>query len=238
MGQKNKNKKAVVLLHGIFQPSIAMSALALALKFSGYEVFNIDYPSSKKTIEQLVDIIHGKMTKKDVASYGELNFVGFSMGGVLTREIIRKYRPENLGRVVMIGSPNNGSEVSDNIKDWLPYKALYGPAGQQLTTAFQKAAVKDLKIDYPLGIIAGDSKYGHPWFKSFMPDAGHDGLVSIESTKLDGMDDHMVVSASHTSLQLSPKVIRQVVYFLENGKFDTGNKPKAPKSGANNTPKP
>ena len=38
-------------------------------------------------------------------------------------------------RVVMLGPPNGGSEVADLLKNVAPYRAFYGPAGQQLGTS-------------------------------------------------------------------------------------------------------
>ena len=51
------------------------------------------------------------------------------MGGLVIRALLNRYRPDNLGRVVQIGTPNHGSEVADFLKnDWL-YRLFFGPAG-------------------------------------------------------------------------------------------------------------
>jgi triacylglycerol esterase/lipase EstA (alpha/beta hydrolase family) len=123
----------VVLLHGIARSSSHMKSLEKHLQAHGYEVINIDYPSTQHSLEGLVAIISAELSKK-LTEDKPVHFVGYSMGGLLIRAIINKKRPQNLGRVVQLAPPNNGSEVSDFFKNnWL-YKKFYGPAGQQLTT--------------------------------------------------------------------------------------------------------
>ena len=62
---------------------------------------------------------------------GPIHFVGHSMGGLLTRVYLARYRPARLGRVVMLGTPNGGSELADLLKGLAIYRAFYGPAGLQ-----------------------------------------------------------------------------------------------------------
>lgn len=72
--------------------------------------------------------------------------------------------------------------------------------------------------EFELGVIAG-SKSINPLFSSWIPGAD-DGTVSIARTKVAGMDDFLVVHHSHFFIMKSREVIRQVIFFLENGRFD------------------
>jgi hypothetical protein len=47
----------------------------------------------------------------------------------------------------------------------------------------------------------------------------NDGRVSVENTKLDGMADHIIVSASHPWLVRNKMAIDQTIAFLKDGKF-------------------
>lgn len=143
--------------------------------------------------------------------------IGYSMGGILVRSLINKYPPEKLGRVVQLAAPNNGSEVSDFLLNNWFYKKIYGLAEQQLTTN-NKATKKLLdKVDYVLGVIAGNSTIDP--ISSYIIGGDDDGKVSIASTKFEGMKDHIVVSASHTFFPSNTDVHKQTLYFLKNDAF-------------------
>jgi len=124
------------------------------LKEKGYTVYNLDYPSTSHTLEKLTAIVAADIASK-IRADKPVHFIGYSMGGIVTRAVLNKFRPDNLGRVVQLASPNNGSEVADFLKDnWL-YEKVYGPAGKQLVT--DGAGIDDLlgKVDYELGVVAG-----------------------------------------------------------------------------------
>ena len=127
---------------------------------------------------------------------GSVHFVCHSMGGLAGAGLLARYRPKHLGRVVMLGTPNSGSEIADRLKNFGAYRAFFGPAGQQLGT--QRSAVDHAlfpPVDYPVGIIAGNRSID-PVAGTMLPKP-HDGRVSVANTKLDGMADHVVVAASH-----------------------------------------
>lgn len=211
------NGDYVVLLHGISRSSKQMNKLGLYLQKEGYEVINIDYPSTDYSLEVLTDSIHADLSKKMVENK-PVHFVGYSMGGLLTRTIIHKYNPTNLGRVVQLATPNHGSEVSDFFKNNYVYKKILGSAGQQLITDQQKIEHLFGKIYYDLGIIAGNSTVA-PISSIVIIPGEDDGRVSIESTRLEGMKDHIIIPASHTFLPSKEIVHQQVVHFLKNGVF-------------------
>jgi hypothetical protein len=62
---------------------------------------------------------------------------------------------------------------------------------------------------------------------SFLFKEAHDGRVSVQSTRLEGMKDHTVLNASHTLIMQRKALHHQVLTFLKNGKFEP-QKPKKP----------
>lgn len=206
----------VIVLHGIFLGSWHMRPLVRYLEEEGYEVINIGYPSTRYPVEELINLTQHDIQTKLTDKTRIVHFVGYSMGGLLVRGILTQYRPEHLGRVVQIATPNHGSEVADFWKNNFLYKKLYGPAGQQLTTNADNTALFG-PIDYELGIIAGNATIDP--FSSFLVPGENDGKVSVESTKLEGMKDHTVVSASHFFFPRNKTMQGQVLSFLKEGSF-------------------
>lgn len=208
----------VVLLHGIGASARSFRRMARALERNGYATLNLDYPSRRKALDALALDIHPAVTRFAGNLGGQVHFVCHSMGGLLTRVYLAQYRPPNLGRVTMLGTPNGGSEIADRLKNVLLYRAFFGPAGQQLGTLRDAATMALLPpIDYPVGIIAGDLSV-YPVAAAFLP-WPHDGRVSVASTKLDGMADHVVVRTSHPWLVFSEEAIAFTLAFLRDGKF-------------------
>ena len=148
------------------------------------------------------------------------------MGGLLIRAYLNKYRPEKLGRVVMIGTPNQGSEVADFVQNWRLYQKLYGPAGQQLITKQDSFSHFFGQVDYELGVIAGNRPIDI--ISSRIISKPNDGKVSIDSTKITGMKGHVVVPSSHTFFPTHKQTWQQTLNFLQNGQFTgTNNAPSS-----------
>jgi pimeloyl-ACP methyl ester carboxylesterase len=208
----------VVLLHGISRTSRSLREMQTAIEASGLATLNVGYASRRKTLQALAEDIHPAIERFVDRTEGSVHFVGHSMGGLLARVYVGRYRPKRLGRVVMLGTPNGGSEIADHLKDFLPYRAWFGPAGQQLGTIRDAALGVILPpIDYPVGIIAGNRSV-YPISSVFLPKP-HDGRVSVENTKLEGMADHIVIGASHPWLPRNARAIEQTIVFLRGGRF-------------------
>ncbi len=202
-----------------------MMPLESQLKKSGFDCLNIKYPSRNHPIEELADIVAEKMENEPAyKTASKTHFVGHSMGGLLSRYIIARHRPPNLGSVVMMGTPNQGSEVADFLADnkYLApaFHTIFGPASHQLRTSH--AHIDDGKVDYDLGIIASDISINPLGKKIF--DGANDTLVAVEKTNLEGRKGHIVMPSTHTIMMWDPRIQKQVLHFLEKGDFDYNDK--------------
>jgi pimeloyl-ACP methyl ester carboxylesterase len=210
--------QGVVLLHGIARTKRSMNRLERHLKSAGFATLNLDYPSRRKSLDALARDIHVGIARFADRIEGPVHFVGHSMGGLLIRVYLADHSLERPGRVVMLGTPNGGSELADRLKHLALYRAFYGPAGQQLSTTGD-ATLRALPLpDYPIGIIAGRRALNPVATFSRLP-RPHDGMVAVRSTRLDGMTDHVVIAASHTGLTHHPAAIAQTIAFLREGRF-------------------
>jgi pimeloyl-ACP methyl ester carboxylesterase len=210
------NDEAVILLHGLARNASSMNKLESALIEQGYKVVNVDYPSTKHDIESLAELSIGNAID-EVGPHSKIHFVTHSMGGILVRQFLRRHKMPSLGRVVMMGPPNSGSEIVDLLQNLPGFKAVNGPAGLQLS-AKKNALPNQLgPADFELGIIAG-SRSVNLVLSTMLP-MPNDGKVSVESSKLAGMTDHITLPVTHTFMMRNPAVIKQVIVFLQCGKF-------------------
>lgn len=212
-------REGIVLLHGIAKTARSMLPMQRALERAGYRVLNLTYPSRRGAIEDLAGVIRPAVAAFESGLGGApLHFVGHSMGGLLARVYIARYRPARLGRVVMLGTPNGGSEVADALKRIPPVRAFFGPAGLQLTSRDRHDWKRSLPpVDYPLGIIAG-IRTVNPLL-SLIVARPNDGKVSVASTRLEGMTDHVLVRKSHPFIAMGRVPIGHTLAFLREGRF-------------------
>ncbi len=195
--------------------------MELALGDAGFATLNLDYDSRRKGLDALAEDIHPPLDRFAQNLTGPVHFVCHSMGGLLARVYLARHRPVRLGRVVMLGTPNGGSEIADRLKNLAAYRAYFGPAGQQLVTRRDAATSALLPtIDYEAGIIAGNRSV-YPITSMGLP-RPHDGRVSVANTRLDGMADHIVIRTSHPWLVRNTDAIAQTIAFLRDGKFANG----------------
>ena len=207
----------VVLLHGLAKTPRSFGRMERTLRKQGFATLNLAYPSRKHPLEVLVEDVHAAIHPFALQT-DALYFVTHSMGGVLAQLYLAKYRPSRLHRVVMLGPPNGGSEVTDFLKETAPYRAFYGPAGQQLGTKRLQSSGRLPPPDYSVGIIAGN-KTIDPISSFFIVPRPNDGRVSVESTRLSGMTDHIVLGATHSGLLRHQDAINQTISFLRDGRF-------------------
>lgn len=214
-----ESDECVVLLHGLARTSSAMKPLVTPLQSAGYEVVNVEYPSRDHDIQTLAPMAVkalGIDQCSDTAA--QFHFVTHSLGGILVRYFAEHHGIEKLGRVVMIAPPNQGSEVVDHLRDVPGFKLLNGPAGLQLGTDENSIPRQLGAVTFPLGVIAGTGTI-NPILSQYLPNPD-DGKVSVENTKVEGMDDFIVFAHTHTFIMRSEDVIEQVIHFLLNGGFN------------------
>jgi pimeloyl-ACP methyl ester carboxylesterase len=208
----------VVLLHGIAVGAWTLKRMERALRARGFATLNLGYASRKKTLEALADDIHPAVRDFADRLDGPLHFVGHSMGGLLARVYVAKHRPRRLGRVVMLGTPNGGSEIVDLLQAFPVYRWYFGPAGMQLTTDPKRTFTSLPPLDYPVGVVAGDLS-AYPISSFFILPRPNDGRVSVASSRLAGMTDHVTIKTVHSVLPYHPAAIGQTIAFLSDGSF-------------------
>lgn len=209
------NRETVVLLHGLGRNKAAMWLLAWRIEDAGFDVIRIGYDSLHETPGQILAGVSREIDACCKALSQPVHYVGHSLGGLVIRAYLAEREWRNRGRVVLIGTPNNGTPLVDEYKDtW--WMNLAGPTANALGTDPDSFPNSLPEPDYPVGVIAGLREGG--FAKALMP-GDHDGLVPVESTKVAGMSDFIVVETSHSLMRYNEEVARQTIAFLRKGEF-------------------
>jgi len=212
--------ECVIILHGLLRTSSSMEAMAEAVEAAGFVAVNIDYPSREYPIEVLAPMAVGKglVLCEAAGATDRIHFVAHSLGGILVRKYLTEKEIMNLGRVVMLGPPNQGSKAVDELGDVPGIDWVNGPAGRQLGKGPASVPLKLGPADFDLGIIAGNRTIDP--ITSAVLDDPDDGKVSVEDTKLEGMNDFIVVEHSHAFMMRLEQPIALTIRFLKTGSFN------------------
>lgn len=211
--------ECVVLLHGLIRTSSSMERMAEMLREEGFKTANIDYPSRDHTVEELAPMAVGDGLDVCRAEDGveTIHFVTHSLGGILVRQFLSENEIPELGRVVMLGPPNQGSAAVDQLGDVPGFDWLNGPAGKQLGKGEDSVPLRLGPATFELGVIAGNRTIDP--VTSAVLENPDDGRVSVEDTKLEGMADFVVVDHSHAFMMRMTRPIKLTIHFLRNGDF-------------------
>ncbi|MGL6257912.1 alpha/beta fold hydrolase [Vibrio sp. WXL210] len=217
----NPNAEKVVIVHGLGRSADSMTNLAQGLIDEGYQTCVLDYSSIGVTVEQLMLDTERQITAC-LDGDQTIHFVGHSLGGLIIRHhlhINKSLKDDHrLGQVVFIGTPHHGSDVADYYtqKFWAGW---FGEVANSLVTLDDGLAKTLPAPDYPFGIIAGTKSYR---LTSYLFAKPNDGLVSVDSATLEGMNDYWQVPLMHHQLRNHPSVVEQVINYLQNGSFGEG----------------
>ena len=202
----------VVLLHGLGRTRRSMRVAQRRVERAGYRAVSLGYPSRTQTIETIAGDLAAQLPDPGA---GRLHFLAHSLGGIVVRVIARDHRPARLGRVVMLGPPNQGSVLAGRLRHWRVDRALMGPAGRQLVSDPDGIHATLGPVDFETGVIAGSWPLGLlPWL-----DGPNDGLVAVRETEVEGMTDHVVMRENHGLILLSRPVVREALHFFDHGRF-------------------
>lgn len=210
--------ECVIMMHGLARSDSAMRPMRAALIDHGYLVISLSYPSRKFPIEVLSEQTLPALVQscRDQGAR-RLHFVTHSLGGILVRHYLERESLPDLGRIVMLAPPNQGSEVTDNWRRVPGYAWMFGPAGQQLGTGPDSVPSRLGPVQADTGVIAGTRSINMILSLSLPnPD---DGKVSVASTRVEDMCAHLQLPISHPFIMKDGEVITEVLTYLATGKF-------------------
>ncbi len=218
---ENPIDEVVVLIHGLIRSARSLRKLRKHLVNSGYAAVSLDYPSRSDTVAHLAEAGIPKALKaaNGLGDQPTVHFVTHSMGAILLRAYLKQHPDLKIGHTVMLGPPNQGSEVVDKLKRIPGFRLINGPAGLELGTDHTSVPRQLGPVTSKVGVIAG-VKSMNPLLSLLLPKP-NDGKVSLASTQVEGMTDFCRVNASHTLMMDQQEVIDQTLSFLRRGEFNS-----------------
>lgn len=209
------SKECVVLLHGYLRNAKCMKPIESYLLKAGYDIQNISYPSTDHSISKISSEYIAPQI--DNSNCEKIHFIGHSMGGIIVRYYLSSNKPANLGKVVLITTPNSGSELVESIYNHPSVKwILIGPAVRELMPG--SPLLKTLPMpDYEVGIITANKSINP--ITSILFNGPSDGTLSVDSMKLENMSDIIDINSTHTMVLIHPDTHKQISNFLKYGKF-------------------
>lgn len=213
------DNECVVLLHGLSRTDFSMQKMAKVLAENGYAISNVHYDSRHNNIQELANLaVNQGITDCLSKGAARIHFATHSLGGILVRYFFKDNTIEELGRVVMLAPPNHGSQIIDVFGQVPGFELFSGEPALQLGTTGPDSIPASLPpVGFELGVIAGNRSMS-PIFSLALPDRD-DGKVTVESTKIEGMQDFIEMPYTHTFIMQRDAVIQQVISFLQQGSF-------------------
>ncbi len=205
----------VIFLHGLGRSSKSLSPIMKGLKDKSLTPVPFEYPSTRVSLADCAAYLSRVIASLDHAE--RISFVVHSMGGLVVRRYLQDHKDARHHRFVMMGTPNRGADLADMLHSNFLFKAVYGPAGQELVSKEDGTIASLPTPDFPFGVIAGGKGDEAGYNKILKGD--NDGTVTVDSTRLDGASDFMVVPRLHSFLMNDPVVIEAVNCFLDTGRF-------------------
>jgi len=212
--------ETVLVLHGLGQSRESMRPLVEHLRASldatvmafGYASPREGIDAHARSLASVVDSLPGS---------APISFVGHSLGGIVVRRWMALASTDALvraRRVVMLGSPNQGSELAKLCsRVWL-LATLADGAARDLVVDWDRVAPSLAVPACPFGIVAGGR--GDDRGFSDLLSGDDDTVVRVEETRLEGAEDFLIVPVRHAAMMKAPVVQRATVSFLRHGRFE------------------
>lgn len=202
---------SVLVVHGLWMNGVETHWLRRRLEAHGFSPQPFSYRSLHADVPEVVAELEAQVR----ALPAPVHLVGHSLGGVMVLALFERAADLPEGRVVLLGSPVNGSRAAAAVARWPIGPAVLGRlALQELVGATRRA----WRQPRDLGVIAGSTSAGMGRFVADLPEP-NDGTVAVEETRIDGVKEHLVLPVTHTGMLFSGDVSDFVSRFLSAGSF-------------------
>ena len=190
----------VLLIHGFLSKRLLMKPLARRMRDAGYTTCGWGYPSYLGSLRRHASRLRPEL-ERVCSEYEVVHIVAHSMGTIVLRLALEAGPLPNLGRVVLMAPPIRGT----------PMARFAGPLFRPFCKGISELSDAPTSLvhqiepaqELDLGIIA----------------ARLDWIVPASRTPLPEQRDHICLLSTHNSMLFLPGGARQVIEYLQNGRF-------------------
>jgi len=204
----------VVVIHGALRSQAGLWPIVWYLRRLGFDARAFGYQTRAQTLAQ-----HGERLEGFIADWlGEpaplLGILTHSMGGLVARAYLARAgaaAQSRRQRVVMLAPPNQGAALAHAMRDFRPFRWLYGAAADELQPA-RAASLPPPPPSAAVLVLAGGRRGSEVGYSRRIA-GNNDGLVSVAETALPGVVPEFV-GGVHSTLQWRPEILRRAARFL------------------------
>ncbi len=210
----------IILVHGFFRDKSDMFPLKELLHKFNYDIFLANLPTTFTSFDGCCSSFELQFNDDSLklSHYKKIHFVGHSMGGLIVRKFLASNKLSNIGRCVLIATPNNGSILAEFLAKLIFPPKIFKPL-QYLRPSVSEIAKPLNAVPIDFGVIAGNSNKLLAG-KLFMYKKRGDGRVETDSNRFDLMTDFIELPYDHHTIHHQKTTALLVHNFLETGKFD------------------
>jgi pimeloyl-ACP methyl ester carboxylesterase len=201
----------VVLVPGLWMPSIAMALFRARLAQAGYAAHVFVY-RGRDAVEENVSLLE-KFIRARLGAR-PAHFAGHSLGGTLLLDTLCRHPQLHAASVLLLGAPVRGCLAGRRLARHRFGRWMLGHSAPRW-----EACEARWRRPEPLGVVAGTLPFGLGRALGALP-GENDGVVRVEETIVEGMTARALVHEGHSVLIVSPRVVKLATRFFEQGSFE------------------
>ncbi len=174
------------------------------------------YPSLRYTPHRNARLLNAYVKRMDADI---IHFVAHSLGGIVVMHLFEQDPAQKPGRVLMLGTPLNGSVLARRIYKTPLLRILLGNSSDRGLLG----GVPPWVGGRELGMIAGNRGFGVGKLFIGGLTGVNDGTVALAETRTSAVNVHLTVPYSHMGMLFSSPVAQAVYNFLRYGDFTGEN---------------
>jgi hypothetical protein len=192
--QQRGNGEPVIVLPGLGASNVSTIVLRQYLSWLGYQVHGWTLGRNDGNVSAMLPLVAKQLEQFHASSKAKVSIVGWSLGGVLAREVARDY-PSAVSQVITMGSPIVGGPK------YTTFGKFYARGDVDLDAIEVRIAQREQRpIRVPLTSIYSK----------------RDGVVAWQASidKLNHNADNIEVKATHLGMGISPDVFKIIARKL------------------------